>query len=209
METNTWLSIRDQSLAIYARNAGFDLSIYEEYSETTQVELRKRAIDEALGGIATEIDEEHDVDVYDIERGVYVILLANPLAIRYRYGRSQVIYIGRGSIMGRIKSHFERSLFDFMNSLSGANFDFWFAKPRLAGTEDYYKHIEHLMLSYFHEKFGGINDARRFPILNKNAGAEKNIQAGDQWWKKPLKTAGKRPLWELVPTNHSDFETLD
>ena len=32
MKKNTWYPVKDQSLAIYARNAGFDLTVYSQYS---------------------------------------------------------------------------------------------------------------------------------------------------------------------------------
>jgi len=111
--------------------------------------------------------------------------------------------------MGRTKSHFENKLFDFMLGLAGADYDFYFAQPALAGTKDYFKHVEHMMLEYFSEQYAGMDDKRRFPILNKNAGNNKRYSGGTDWWKKPLKAAGKRPQWELKPTDYSDFAPLD
>ena len=111
--------------------------------------------------------------------------------------------------MARLKSHFESKLFDFMLSLNGANFDFHFAQPARPGTLTYFKHVEHLMLDYFSAPYGGMDDKRRFPILNKNAGSNKEYSEGSDWWKKPLKAAGRRPLWEIKPTDYSDFAPLD
>jgi hypothetical protein len=148
-------------------------------------------------------------EVVAVKRGVYVISLSSPLSIGYRYGPSQVIYIGIGNIMGRIKTHFNDKLFDFMLSLSGANFDFWFARPARQGTAEYFKHVEYLMLEWFSDQYGGLNDERRFPILNKNAGADKDLKRGSIWWKKPLKATGKWPRWELKPTKFSRFAALD
>ena len=68
--------------------------------------------------------EDKGCDLTLIKRGVYVIALSNPLSIQYRERRSQVIYIGMGSILNRIKIHFETKLFDFMLDLAGADFDF-------------------------------------------------------------------------------------
>ncbi len=208
MRNNHWYSVRNQSLAIYARDAGFDLAMYHDYSEHVQNELRQRAVKEALYSIRSACDDD-DCNISNITKGNYVISLANPLSIRYRNGRSQVIYIGSGNIMVRIKKHFDYKLFDFMLSLAGANFDFYFARPSLRHTSTYYKHVEHLMLEYFSEQYGGMDDKRRFPILNKNAGINKKFPGGTNWWKKPLKASGKRPLWELNPTNFSDFPPLD
>lgn len=208
MKNNNWYAVKNQSLAVYARNAGFDLAVYHDYSEGVQMELRKRAVKEALHAIKSACDD-NGLDIGSIKNGIYVITLSNPLSIQYRTVRSQVIYIGIGNIMGRIKTHFEKKLFNFMLGLAGADFDFYFARPALSGTATYFKHVEHLMLEYFSEQYGGMDDRRRFPILNKNAGSNRKFPGGTDWWKKPLKASGKRPLWELKPTDFSDFAPLD
>lgn len=205
METNRWWTIRDQSLARYMRNAGFDLSVYSNYSDHVQNEARKRAIKEAMAGIREAFEAESQFSLTDLDRGVYVISLSTPLAISYRSRWSPVIYVGLGRVASRIEAHFNHSLFDFMESLSGANFDFSFACPHKPYHTDYYKHIEYEMLNYFQEKIGDGN----FPILNKNAGSNRDIVHDDAWWTSPLKANGKRPLWALGPTEHSDFAPLD
>ena len=96
-----------------------------------------------------------------------------------------------------------------MQSLSGSTFDFSFARPGLSGTSGYYKHVEHRMLEYFSEQYGGLDEKRRFPLLNKNAGSDKGFVGGTEWWKKPLKASGKKPRWKLSPTSFSEFAPLD
>ncbi len=209
MKNNHWYSVPNQSLALYARHAGFDLALYESYDTDVQLALRKRTVIEALWAIKTKCWEYYGVDLDTINSGLYVISLSNPLSIRYRTRRSQVIYIGRGQISGRIKSHFELKLFNFMLGLSGANFDFHFARPARPGTKNYFIHVEHLMLEYFSEEYGGMDEKRRFPLLNKNAGTDREYAPGDTWWKKPLKASGKRPMWELKPTDYSALAPLD
>lgn len=208
MKPNHWYSVRGQSLAIYARSAGFDLAMYEEYEKSVKTELRRLAVKAAVAAIKTACWEQ-GFDIEKVRTGIYVISLSNPLSIQYRNKRSQVIYIGRGNILGRINSHFERKLFDFMLDLSGANFDFYFAKPARSGTKNYYQHVEHLMLDYFTSQYGGMDDKRRFPILNKNAGTDHYFSVGTEWWTKPLKASGRRPLWELKPTDFSSYAPLD
>lgn len=201
---NQWYSIKRRSLAIYARTAGFDLSMYEDYSKEVQAELRKRAVTAAMGDLESEC-EDRNFPVGDIKRGVYIISLSNPFAIQYEKHRSQVIYIGRGNIMGRVKSHFQLKLFDFMLSLNGAEFDFHFANPTSKGPDPAKTcvQIEHLMLDYFFNQYGS------FPILNKNAGHKANRKTPTDWWKEHLKAFGPRAKWALKPTKHGEFPALD
>ena len=105
MNKNTWYKVGNQSLAVYARNAGFDLAIYDEYSDAVKTELRKRTVTEAMRSIEWAC-QEHGFDLPGLIGGVYVISLANPLSLLYPGGRSQVLYIGRGNVHVRIKSHF-------------------------------------------------------------------------------------------------------
>jgi hypothetical protein len=191
------------------RNAGFDLSVFSDYSREVQVEARKWAIKEAMYGIKEAFEEESGFTLSSISEGVYVISLSTPLAIKYQYRWSPVIYIGLGNIVSRIESHFNNSLFDVMESLSGANFDFAFACPHKPYHTDYYKHVEFCMLAYFNQKIGGLHKNRRFPILNKNAGSDRGINEDTEWWTTPLKATGKKPLWAFEPTEHSDFAPLD
>jgi hypothetical protein len=209
VEHNQWWTIKDQSLAVYMRNAGFDLAVYSNYSKSVQDEARKWAIKASMDGIKNAFEELSGYPLYDICEGVYVISLSSPLSVDYQFRWSPVIYIGLGNVVNRIKSHFDNSLFAFMESLSGANFDFSFASPHKPYHTDYYKHVEYQMLEYFSQKIGGIDDKKRYPILNKNAGANKNIKEDEGWWTTPLKATGRRPYWALKPTEHSDFASLD
>lgn len=96
-----------------------------------------------------------------------------------------------------------------MESLSGANFDFTFACPHKPYHTDCYKHVEHLMLSYFLARVGGQDSRYRFPLLNSNAGSDRKIPCDDERWNAPLRSNGERPLWAIKPTSHSDFAPLD
>ncbi len=205
MESNTWYTVSKQSLALYARHAGFDLSVYNEYSPAVQQELRRRAVNEAMRAIELAFDE-HKFSLRTIKNGVYVITIANPLAIQYPSGQSQVLYIGRGDIYKRIKSHFERKLFEFMLSVGGAEFDFHFAKPARSGTPKYFEYIEQKMLEWFSDQHGENENQKCWPLLNRIAGAQKNYKDDStDWWKYPLRGTNKKPLWAMKPTKHNDF----
>ena len=204
MNKNQWYGLRRQSLAVYARNAGFDLSIFHEYSKAVQEELRKRTIKEAMREIEWALLEK-GFDLNKSKKGVYVISLSNPLSIKYPKKRSQVLYVGRGNIRSRINDHFEHKLFDLMLSLSGADFDFDFAVPARNGTANYFIEVEYRMLEWFHKNVG--NPASRcFPLLNKIKGTNNSYAPDNEWWSKPLKSTGIKPLWEIAPTAASKFK---
>ena len=208
MRTNHWYFVKKQNLAVYARAAGFDLAMYNNYRVQARTELKSRAIRAALKAIEDDCKQQ-GLPVSEIQRGVYVIGLSSPLSVQYRKKRSQIIYIGIGNILHRIESHFKHRLFDFMLSLSGADFDFGFAVPRRQRAPKYYKHVEYEMLEYFSQQTGGVDETRRFPLLNVNCGADQKLCAEEHWWKKPLKAAGRRPQWEMRPTKFTEIETLN
>ena len=207
---NQWYMIKNQSLARFANYAGFDLALYDVYKPAAQQELRKRSISEALKSMRSDIEEKFKFDIKSINKGVYVISLSNGLAIQYQNKPSDIIYIGMGAIFKRIRSHFEGKLFDLMLGLSGANFDFRFALPQMDEKDDYYRHVEHLMLEEFQSTYGGTpeNKYPKYPLMNKNAGTNKNISDPGTWWRTPLKMTGKKITWALAPMG-SDFGTLD
>ncbi len=147
--------------------------------------------------------EEHDRALDEITQGVYVICLSNPFTVNYPKGRSEIIYIGRGNISGRLKGHFEGSLFDVMMGLAGANFDFYLTEPKSNEGDSYFKHIEFQLLDAFRAGVGGGN----FPLLNKNAGTKQNMQLG-KGWDKPLKASGKKPTWAIAPTGKRPIKQL-
>ncbi len=195
--------IRNQSLALAVREAGFDLTMFDEYSDDTQIEIRKRAIKIVLRNIGDEFEDVTGKALLDIHQGVYVICVSNPFTVGYAKGRSDIIYVGIGKIASRLESHFNNSLFDFMMSVAGANFDFYLTEPKGSPGDLYYKHIEYMLLDKFWEKHGS------YPLLNTNAGSRKEFEGAGKGWDKPLKGSGKKPVWEIRPTQHSDFAKLD
>lgn len=89
-----------------------------------------------------------------------------------------------------------------MLSVAGSNFDFYLTEPKSSLGDLYYKHIEYMLLAKFSEKYGG------YPILNKNAGSQKEFEGAGKGWDKPLKGAGKKPIWEIRATKHCNFVKL-
>ena len=205
-----WTKISNLSLAKAVREAGFDISIIDHYSQATKEEAKKLSINQILSVISDEYKQKTNKDIENLVKGVYVICISKPFVIQYTKGRSKVIYIGQGKVLSRLKSHFGKSLFRFMQSLSGTNFDLYISEPKRSGggvANFYYKHVEFLLLERFSEKFGGIEGSERFPLLNNNAGSKKNLQP-DDGWDVPLSMRGEKRRWVLSKTDNWDFEEL-
>lgn len=194
--------IKDQSLGLAVREAGFDLTMFNNYPKDMQDKIRRRAIKITMRNIAYQFKEVTKRYLYEIKQGVYVISISTPFTIGYKIGHNEVIYIGRGNISNRLESHFNHSLFDFMLSVSGSNFDFYLTEPQNSSSESYYKHIEYMLLSKFRDKHD------EYPLLNKNAGSKQEFDDPDSGWDKPIKGSGKKRIWELRATNHCGFAKL-
>ena len=199
-----WWSIRNQSLALAAREAGFDLNVYNDYSENVREELEAKAIKHLMRNLADDFENETGRKLSEIKEGVYVICISTPFTIKYGEFCSNIIYIGRGNIGTRLKSHFERSLFRFMTSLLGSNFDFYLTDPGKRPSEAYFKHLEFDLLENFREKIGDGS----YPLLNKNAGSDQGLTTREPGWNKPLKSSGKKPIWALEKTQFWDISKL-
>ncbi len=203
MSDITWMRVNEQNLAIAARDAGFDLTMYAEYPKSVQDELRKSAIKHVIWNLEEDYERAHNTELKKLKRGVYVIRISNPFTVRYGGGCSNIIYIGRGDIIVRLKAHYKTTIFDFMQSLNGANFDFWICEPRRKNRADYYKQVEHDLLEKFAEKLGD----GEYPLLNKNKGTNIGVPCGTGW-DRPFSGQGMRPQWVLEPTKHWEFTKL-
>jgi len=203
MVTIHWTAVRKQSLARAAREAGYDLAMFEDYPKAVQQSLRYHSIKNVLSNLQSDYEEETGRELWEVRQGVYVICLSDPFTIQYDGGCSNVVYIGRGNISTRLKNHFDNSLFDVMMSLAGADFDFYLAEPRDKNEQGHFKQLEHDLLANFRSKIG-IN---RYPLLNKNAGTNVGLSPG-QGWNLPLKASGKRPTWAIKPTNKRPIKPL-
>lgn len=194
-----WVKLKEYSLARSAREAGFDLTMFDEYTPQAQSALKTAAVRKALEYLEYEYEEKTGLSLKDLNWGVYVIRMTSGMSIKYENGVSPVVYIGRGSVGGRVKSHFYDKLFPMMQTLSGAQYDFWITEPK-KGTRGrpsakYHKQLEHDLLEKFEEKYGSL------PLLNKNRGTNCYEELGENW-DKPIRTRGQQPKWILKATKH-------
>ena len=198
-----WISVKKQSLARAAREAGYDLTMFDDYPKAVQDTLRYHSIRNVLDNLCNDFESETEKYLSNVKQGVYIICLSDPFTVQYGSKRSNIVYIGRGSILGRLKSHFENSLFDVMMSLAGADFYFYLAESTDKNEDGYFKQLEHDLLSSFRSTIGD----GKYPLLNKNAGTNVNLKLGDGW-NKPLKASGKRPTWAISPTGRRPIKKL-
>jgi len=203
MKPVAWWKLKDQSLALAAREAGFDLAMFSEYTVAVKAALKSATIKNAMDNILEDFEWQYSRRLETIKQGVYVICLSDPFTIKYEGGCSNIIYIGRGNISGRLKSHFEQSLFEVMMGLAGANFSFYLSEPKDIDGEGYFKQLEHDLLASFRKGIGG----GKFPLLNKNAGSDQRLKLG-RGWNKPLKASGKKPTWAIAPTGKKPIKAL-
>lgn len=198
----SWVKLRDYSLAWSTREAGYDLTMFEDYPANVQDTLRQEAVKVATEYLEAEYEEKVQKDLRDLAWGVYVIRLSSGFTISYPKSNAPIVYIGRGRVGGRAKSHFSQKLFPLMQSLSGADFDFWISDPRTGKrgrpSPNYHQQLEFSLIEKFEAKFG------KKPLLNKNGGTDRGLELG-KGWDKPLSTKGQRPKWILKPTEHFEI----
>jgi len=218
--SNDWVLIENQSLATAAREAGFDLAMYDQYRTQTKAELRTRTVKQALKNIQDAYWDETETDLSEIKYGVYVIRLSCPFTIKYGTeavadnsnvydSTSQIVYIGRGDVLGRLRSHLNSKLFDFMQSLSGTNFDFQILDPYSdhIAKNKLFKQIEHDLLEKFAASITG--QPRGYPLLNKNKGDDLHVDNCGKYWDLPLRKRQERMIeWVLTPTQYWRHFTL-
>ena len=216
-----WIKLSNISLATATRESGFDLAVYDKYSDSTKQELRNRAVKKTISNICDEYRKETKVtfgeekSLESVVYGVYVIRLSNPFTVRYQTpnfvegdisdvldfeGTSQIVYIGKGDVKTRLEKHLKNRLFDFMLSLSGANFDFQILDPNLnsARKDKLFTQIEHDLLLRFAETV--TRRPKGWPLLNKNSGSDVDIDDCGKRWNFPLRKNVQLLEWAIEPT---------
>ena len=190
-----------------ARELGFDLRKFEQQPEDVQLFMRKATVDRVIHKIRKSWREAYgedgptrDRDFNTVKRGVYVITIGDGFGVSYDKGCSEVMYIGRGILANRLRSHLNSWIFDMSRSLRDVPFRFYMELIGDGRSPNAFKDFEHHMLDQFSGKFG------EKPLLNKIHGRQGDIAhdfSGD--WKKPLDGRGKKHLWEIRPTDKNPW----
>lgn len=195
-------------LSVYdeARDLGFDIRKFDRQDEEVQSAVRKASIDRIMKKIRNEWDSNSSKHSFsDVKNGVYVISISDGFGVQYKGGESEVMYIGRGAISNRLRSHLHNWIFDMSRSLMDVSFKFYMTTVGDGRSVESFKDLEHYMLDDFHRRF------EEKPLLNKVAGREGHIDhefVGS--WSKPFDNRGKSYLWSIRPTPKNDwFKTFD
>ncbi|MBE7618127.1 hypothetical protein GL297_00475 [Komagataeibacter sp. FXV2] len=195
-----WKQTKPISIFEEAQNIGFDLRKFDRLHEDVQAAIKKETISRVLNIIkdawdsSTE-DSKKNNSFRDISNGVYVISIGHGFGIRYKNHCSEIMYIGRGKISNRIRSHLHNWIFEMSRSLRGVPFKFYMEEFTDGRSPDAFKDFEDCLLTEFHNKFG------EKPLLNKISGRSSSIDHNFTGkWALPLKNHGKTFHWEVRPT---------
>jgi hypothetical protein len=189
-----------------ARDLGFDLRKFNDQTDEVKAAVKKATIDRVISMVrdAWRASYDHEYaatqDFNAIRNGVYVISIGDGFAVKYKGGCSEVMYIGRGVIANRIRSHLSQWIFDMSLSLRDVPFRFYMETIGDRRSKDSFKDFEHHLLAHFSNKFS------EKPLVNKIHGREGHIKhrfSGN--WKRPFDGRGKRYMWEIRPSKNNSW----
>lgn len=165
--------------------------------------------DRSLGSVAAivktlrrELIEALDAQGYaaaDLKRCVYVIRMKGDFVIAYPFGRSPVLYIGRGSALGRLSSHLRRWLHEIDGFGKDVRIEIRVCRTRRKNVTDMFKFVEADLIDWFADKYGII------PFFNSRRetayeGCVDYTDTDAAQMKAALGVGkGKRPLWAIAP----------
>lgn len=165
--------------------------------------------DRSLGSVTAivktlrrELIEALDAQGYaaaDLKRCVYVIRMKGDFVIAYPFGRSPVLYIGRGSALGRLSSHLRRWLHEIDGFGKDVRIEIRVCRTRRKNVTDMFKFVEADLIDWFADKYGII------PFFNSrretaNEGCVDYTDTDAAQMKAALGVGkGKRPLWAIAP----------
>lgn len=160
-------------------------------SEAAIVKTLRRELTEAL--------EKLGYTAGDLKRCVYVIRIKGDFVIAYPLRRSPVLYIGRGSALGRLSSHLRRWLHEIDGFGKDVRIEIRVCRTRRRNVAEMFKHVEADLIDWFAERYGVIPF---FNSLRETAyeGCVTYTDTDEAQMKAALGVGkGKRPLWAIAP----------
>ena len=147
----------------------------------------------------TEALAQQNFAAIDLTRCVYVIRMKGDFVIAYPKRRSPVLYIGRGSALGRLSSHLKRWLHEVDSFGKDVSIEIRVCRTRRRNFEDLYKYVEADLIARFAKRFGSI------PFFNsrRETSFEEWVEYTDTdvaLMKAALGVGkGNRPQWAIAP----------
>lgn len=160
-------------------------------SEAAIVKTLKKELTEAL--------QRQGYGPADLKRCVYVIRMKGDFVIAYPLRRSPVLYVGRGSALGRLSSHLRRWLHEIDGFGKDVRIEIRVCRTRRKNLTDMFKYVEADLIDWFSERYGVI------PFFNSRRetayeGCVVYTDADEAQMKAALGVGrGKRPLWAIAP----------
>lgn len=201
-----WAETGPISIFDEARKLGFDLRLFDSQPTEVQAAIKKLTIDQIVRIIREAWRKSYDheyapeQDFNRITNGVYVISVGGGFAVSYETRSSEVMYVGRGIIANRLRSHLGNWIFDMSLSLRDVPFKFFMETVGDGRSKGAYMDFEHFMLEKFKEKFG------EKPLINKIHGREGRIEHSfSGGWGRPLDNRASKHLWTIRPTKGNSW----
>ncbi len=103
----SWTKSQPISIRDFASRCGFNLLTINimDLPKENRKWIEKKVITGILSSIDKIWEGEWEKPLSQIDKGIYVITMSGNLCVQYKYGPSQVIYIGRGQIRKRLYQH--------------------------------------------------------------------------------------------------------
>lgn len=117
-------------------------------TDAAVVKTLKKELTEALA--------EQGYGAADLKRCVYIIRMKGDFVIAYPTGRSPVLYIGRGSALGRLSTHLSRWLHEIDEFGKDVKIEIRVCRTRRRNRPDLFKNVEADLIAWFAEKYGVI-----------------------------------------------------
>ncbi len=202
-----WIVQKGYSIDEQLRWEGLSFDAFDIIERSADKKTADKVKGKIISGLAKELRseclDEHELDVAKIQYGTYCISLGTGFEMNYTLRSSRVLYIGSGSVYGRMKSHLRGKLFDFASVLRSIPLRFYFCD--LTGEKDgkvLQRQLEQSLLAKFRNEID-----TELPLLNsRDAAAKFDSKKFLTGWDKPVqKEKGKSTTDWLL--NAADSKT--